>query len=105
MQERRFRHHGSSCFVVGVICLNVFAGPDDLRGPGLWGLRPEGGGGGKSQRQPCCAAEVEASGGDVGFAKAGLMAGEADLQPAIAGECAGGAEGSLHDGGESAADL
>ena len=76
-----------------------------MRAPGLWGLRPEGFGGGKAEGEPGRAAEVEASGGDVGFAEAGLMAGEADLEPAFARECSGGAEGSVDDGGEGAAGL
>ena len=75
--------------IVGVVCLNIFPGPDGLRGPRLRGQRPEGVGGGKSQGEPGCAAEVEASGGDVGFAEAGLVTGETDLQPTVGGECSG----------------
>jgi hypothetical protein len=70
--------YSSRRFVVGVVCLQVIAGPYDLRGPGLRRLRPEGGRGRQSQRQPCCTAAIEASGGDVGFAETGLMAGKAD---------------------------
>ena len=50
----------------------------------MWGLRPERVRGRKAKGEPDCAAEIEASGGDIGFAEPGLMAGKADLQPAIA---------------------
>src|ERR1700761_6475048 len=91
-------------FADGVIGFDVYATPGILLRPRLRGCAPEFIAGGKSQRQPCDGAEIEAAGGDVVLADRGLVAGEADGEPAVAIESAGGGDLAGHDGGESTTD-
>ena len=95
----------SSLFVDGVVGIYVYAGPGFLLGPGLGGGGPEFVGCGKAQGEPGGGAEVEAAGGDVGFADAGLVAGEADGEPTFFIEGAGGSVHARHDRSERAANL
>ena len=73
---------GRAVFVQRVVGREIVAGPGELLGPHRRRCGPEGIGGCEAEREKGGAAEIEAAGGDVGFAEGGLVTGEADLKPA-----------------------
>ena len=84
---------------------HIASGPYFLCGPGLgWG-GPELVGSRKAQGEEDQRAQVAAAAGDIKIGQAGLVAIEADIQPAFLCKRLWGVHGLADDGGEGAADL